>query len=234
MNVIGHRGASVAEPENTPNAFATADAMGADGVELDVRITTDGEGAQRLVVFHDPLPAAQAEVDALPDLSDVLESCGQRMLVNVELKNSADDGGHDPTMAVVAPTVELLRSQPSGSSDRWLFSSFDLATIETCRLVAPEIPTGYLVLAADDDAIAAARAGGHAAIHPWAEGLTEDRVRACHEAGLVVNTWTCNDVDRLVELERIGVDGVCTDVPDRALEALGRGSAVRPAWGTRA
>ena len=74
-------------------------------------------------------------------------------------------------------------------------------------------------------------AAGHSAIHPWAPRVTADVVEACHAAGLAVNTWTCNDGDRLVELASIGVDGVCTDVPDLALAAVGRADrAVSPAW----
>ena len=235
MNVVGHRGASGSEPENTPRAFLAADSMGADGVELDVRLARSGSGGQRLVVFHDPLPAEQEAVDALAGFDDVLDACGERMLVNVEIKNSADDGGHDPSFAVVAPTLTAMAARGASWTSRWLISSFDLDTIDECRRVAPEIATAFLVSAATDDVIALAVERGHVALHPWAQLLTEDRVTACHEAGLIVNTWTCNDPDRLVELDAMGVDGVCTDVPDVALDVLGRGgdpAGLSPTWGT--
>ena len=49
--VVAHRGASAAHPPgNTVAAFAAAVALGADWVELDVRLTADGA----LVVHHDP------------------------------------------------------------------------------------------------------------------------------------------------------------------------------------
>ncbi len=236
MNVIGHRGASGALPENTPAAFALADRMGADGVELDVRLAADGRGGTRLVVFHDPLPASQIELDALPSFDDVLDACGERILINVEIKNSAGDGGHDPTMAMVAPTVAAMRGRGASWTGRWLFSSFDAATIDHCRLVAPELPTALLVGACTDEAIAAAVASGHIAIHPWVGSLTSERVDACHRAGLLVNTYTCNDPTRLRELVAMGVDGVCSDVPDIALDAVGRsgGPDLTPSWGTPA
>jgi glycerophosphoryl diester phosphodiesterase len=61
-------------------------------------------------------------------------------------------------------------------------------------------------------------------------------VARCHDAGLAVHAWTCNDAERLVELLAAGTDGVCTDVPDTALAALGRAAgrrsgAVTPRWG---
>jgi len=234
MNVVGHRGASRARPENTPAAFAAADEMGADGVELDVRLAPDGRGGVRLVVCHDPLPPTQSACDALAGLEDVLDACGDRMLVNVEIKNSASDGGFDPTMAVVAPTLATLRRRGPRWSDRWLISSFSLPTVDHCRLVAPEIGTAWLVEAPTDEAIATTAAHGHGSLHPWVGALDADRVVTCHRRGLAVNTWTCNDADRIAELEAMGVDGVCTDVPDAALDALGRRGpgrrAVSPSW----
>jgi glycerophosphoryl diester phosphodiesterase len=47
--IIGHRGASAVAPENTLAAFQMAIAMGADGIELDVQLSADGEP----VVIHD-------------------------------------------------------------------------------------------------------------------------------------------------------------------------------------
>ena len=49
MLKIGHRGAKGLEPENTLISFQKAIEIGVDGIELDVRLTSDGE----LVVIHD-------------------------------------------------------------------------------------------------------------------------------------------------------------------------------------
>ena len=230
MLVLGHRGASADAPENTPEAFALADRMGADGVELDVRRVTDG----RLLVAHDPLPDDLDQVDAMAPatLADVLDACGDRMLVNVEIKNWKGDTGHDPTMAMVAPIIDELRRRGPRARSRWLISSFSWSTVAACRELAPDIATACLTAGAPDDAtIDRVAAAGHSALHPRERDVDEALVASCHQRGLAVNTWTCNDAARLVELARLGVDGVCTDVPDVALQVLGReGVAADPSW----
>ena len=230
MLVLAHRGASVDAPENTPEAFALADRMGADGVELDVRRAADG----RLLVAHDPLPGSLADVDALglALLADVLDACGDRMLVNVEIKNSKGDPGYDPTMSMVAPIIDELRSRGPKARRRWLISSFSWSTLAASRELAPDIATGCLTSApVDETTIERLAAAGHAALHPWEPRVDEAMVASCHANAMAINTWTCNDPARLVALAELGVDGVCTDVPDIALSALGRvGSRVTSAW----
>ena len=49
MKIWAHRGASAAAPENTMEAFSLAAQMGADGIELDIQLSADGE----VVVLHD-------------------------------------------------------------------------------------------------------------------------------------------------------------------------------------
>lgn len=225
MLVIGHRGASQAAAENTAEAFRLADEFGADGVELDVRRAPDG----RLLVKHDPLPPV---VDGLPDLSDILTACGD-MLVNVEIKNSPEEPGYDPSGAVVASTIDVLRRH--GEPERWIVSSFDWETVQRFRELAPDIGTAFLVSEVTAETVERTAAAGHVAVHPWEPTITADLVERCHAAGLAVNTWTCNDPVRLRALADLGVDAVCTDVPDVALTALGRRTdpATRR-WGTRA
>jgi glycerophosphoryl diester phosphodiesterase len=69
-------------------------------------------------------------------------------------------------------------------------------------------------------ALAAVAAKGHSALHPWVGALSRDDVDECHAHGLAVNTWTCDDPDRMRELVAWGVDGICTNVPDVALTVV--------------
>jgi glycerophosphoryl diester phosphodiesterase len=227
--ILGHRGASVAAPENTPDAFALADSMGADGVELDVRVAPDG----RLLVAHDPLPDDPAALDRFCSLDDALDACGDRLLVNVEIKNWPGDAGYDATMALVAPILDSLRARGDASRARWLISSFSWDTLVAARVNDPGVALAWLCLELDEVAIERSAQAGHVAVHPWEQRVDAELVERCHAAGLAVNTWTCNDTDRLVGLDALGVDGVCTDVPDVALAALGRVVALSPRWPAR-
>ena len=224
MLVIAHRGASVDAPENTVEAFRLADEQGADAVELDVRLARTGE----LLVRHDALTADGHEAASVPALSAALDACGNEMLVNVEIKNLASDGGFDASMSIARGTIDELRRRGAGAAGRWLISSFSWATIGACRAYSDEIATAYLCTALDEQRIDRIAAAGHAAVHPWEGLVTPSLVERCHAAGLLVNTWTSNDPVRLAELAHMGVDGVCTDVPARARRALGR-QAVSPA-----
>ncbi|MEM8619887.1 MAG: glycerophosphodiester phosphodiesterase [Actinomycetota bacterium] len=215
MLVIAHRGASADAAENTPAAFALAETQRADGVELDVRHASDGT----LVVAHDPLPPAlDRDATGHVDLRTALGAMSSHVLVNVEIKNLASDGGFDPTMAVVDDVVGELRS--AGDASRWLVSSFSPATIDACRSVAPDIAVALLAVGMDDEGLARAAANGYSAVHPHESTVDAGLVERCHAAGLAVNTWTVNEPERIVELARLGVDGVVTDVPAVAVAAL--------------
>lgn len=224
-SIIAHRGASVAEPENTLRAFRRAIEMGADGVELDVRRTAD----DRLVVHHDARLADGRVIRAtrrddlpphVPELDESLAACAGGF-VNIEIKNDPAEPDFDPTDWVAHRMLAMLERH--GADARWLISSFRLETVAVCRAVSPRVRTAWLVGSLDDATIERSRGGGHHAVHPWVGGLEAAQVRRAHAAGLVVNTWTCDDPARLRELVGWGVDGICTNVPDVAL-AVRRGA----------
>jgi glycerophosphoryl diester phosphodiesterase len=225
-SVIAHRGASAVEAENTVAAFHRAVDMGADGIELDVRRTAD----DRLVVHHDAVlsggraigatPSAELP-DHVPELGAALDAC-TGAFVNIEIKNDPREPDFDPTDWVAHRLAAELGPRHPGS--RWLISSFRFETVGVCRRIMPGVRTAWLVRGVDDERIEATAAAGHAAIHPRVEGLEAAHVRAAHDVGLAVNTWTCDDPGRIRELIGWGVDGICTNVPDVAL-AVRRGDA---------
>lgn len=229
MLVIAHRGASSAFPENTVAAFSGAVAMGADGVELDVRRTADGA----LAVSHDDtLPDGRVVVELrrsqlpgeVPVLAEALDACGSLSVVNIEIKNWPDDKDFDPSEAVADAVVALLEARDERHDSRHLISSFHLPTIDRVRELAPDLATAWLLGFVDDlgPLIDRAAAQGHSAVHPHHVFASEELVRRAHDLGLAVNVWTCDEPDRIRWLAEIGVDGVVTNEPDVALTALGR------------
>ncbi len=219
VEVFAHRGASQLERENTVEAFRTAKVVGADGVELDVRRTADGV----LVVNHDPRTdgdtvicrTAAADLPSfIPTLDAALDACAG-MWVNLEIKNDESEPDFDPTEQVAQQTMALLEQR--GESERWLISSFRMETIDRCRELAPNLRTAWLTTIVPENVVELLADHGHQVLHPWVKLLGQRVIDRCHDAGIVVNTWTCDDPARMRELISWGVDGICTNVPDIAV-----------------
>ena len=158
----------------------------------------------------------------LPDhvarLDEALDAAAG-LIVNVEIKNAPDEPDFDPDdrTAVAVAAVLARRPEPVG---RWLVSSFRLQTVDRFRALAPDVATALLTERLDDDVVALVRRHGHAAVHPWFGAVKATSIEAAHRAGLRVNTWTCNDPARAVELAGWGIDGIVTDVPNVIRAAL--------------
>jgi glycerophosphoryl diester phosphodiesterase len=216
MLVIAHRGASSEEKENTLPAFERAIALGADYVELDVQASSDGA----LVVFHDlrldrltsargplrTLPLAALRELGIPTLDDVLELTSGRIGVMAELKSPWLFRRHD----VVSRTARVLDGDD-------VLVSFSRRAVQEARRLRPELRTvQHVGLGTSIRA-----ASGFA----WAAGFDDARVTArgvakAHALGLQALVYTVNEPSRLLELQRLGVDGVFTDCPGPARETL--------------
>jgi len=216
--VIAHRGASRAEPENTLAAFRRAVELGADAVELDVRRTAD----DHLVVHHDASltdgtsirSTRRAELPAhVPDLDRALDACAG-LSVNIEIKNDPAEPDHDPSDWVVSRLAAELQRRDAGP--RWLISSFRYETVVRCRRVLPGVRTALLTTDPSDELLDRLAGDRHHAVHPHVDVVDVGVVRRAHARGLAVNVWTCDDPARMRELIAWGADGICTNVPDVA------------------
>jgi glycerophosphoryl diester phosphodiesterase len=220
--------------ENTVDAFAEARRRGADGVELDVRLTLDGA----LAVHHDAElpglgPVSELVVARLPPhvplLADVLAVC-EGMVVNVEIKNAPYDPGYDPEEAVAAITAAAI--DDAGWSDRVIVSSFQAETLVAVGAADPRLALGELwplVLEGDPrTALDRAAEAGRRAVHPFVSSVDQELVDAAHERGLAVNVWTVNARDDMVALVGMGADALITD---RLGDALGAARGEEPGKG---
>jgi glycerophosphoryl diester phosphodiesterase len=223
--VFAHRGCTEGFVENTLEAFAEAKRLGADGVELDVRLTADGA----LAVHHDASieglgPVAALTVPDLPAhvplLADALAVC-EGMVVNVEIKNDPRDPGHDPGETVAALTAEAIAQ--AKWSDRVIVSSFQGSTLRAVQVADSGLALGSLwPFQADAEAgLALAVAEGWRAVHPFVTSVTPELVAQAQRAGLAVNVWTVNALPDLARFVELGVDAVITDRLSDALSITG-------------
>ena len=222
--VYAHRGCTEGFAENTLDTFAEARRVGADGVELDVRLTADGA----LAIHHDAVidgvgVIAELEVGDLPArvplLADVLAVC-DGMVVNVEIKNAPKDPGWDPTEAVASLVASSIEA--AGWTERVIVSSFQPATLR-----AVQVADGRLALGAlwgwgveAGPALEEAAGAGFRAVHPFVTSVDAGLVERAHAAGLAVNAWTVNAVEDLRAMVAMGVDAVITDQLGAALAVV--------------
>lgn len=227
--VVGHRGASVLAPENTPAAFAAAARAGASWVELDARRSADG----MVVVHHDAwLPDEVAVLDLSVDalrqrgvwtLDEVLAGLPEGLGVDVEVKNFPGEPDYDEGHTVVDILARLL----GGHRRPVLTSSFNPLTVAALTERLPDVPAALLTGDAlrPDAGLGLARELGCAGWFPHVDTpqLDGHAVLAAHEAGLGVMVWTVEDPDQARRLAGAGVDALCTDDPARLVAALGGG-----------
>jgi glycerophosphoryl diester phosphodiesterase len=225
--VHAHRGspdAATGIRENTLDAFFRARQLGADGVELDVRLTADGA----LAVHHDPViqgvgTIAELTADQLPAfvplLHAALDAC-VGLMINIEIKNLPSEPGFDPDESVAKQVADLVVAQ--GRATEVVVSSFWPPSLEAVHASHPEVPTGLLLASWTEpgSCVPAAVDLGCGAIHPHSTLVCESLVDEARRAGLSIAAWTVNDVHRLKALAGLGIDTVITDDVPLALGAL--------------
>ena len=197
---IGHRGARGHVAENTIASFERAIELGCDEVETDVWLTERG-----LIVSHDP-PAQNAALT----LEGTLDACAGRVTLNVEVKALRDERNAYGAGARVASLI-------AGRGADAYVSSFWWPALEGAREHGSAVRRAYIYASYAEVEVLVARAlaAGLWAIHPNQTYVTPELVAKAHAAGLAVNAWTANDPADIAALLAAGVDGICSDFPER-------------------
>jgi glycerophosphoryl diester phosphodiesterase len=239
---FAHRGASRDAPDNTMAAFVRAAELGADGIELDVQLSRDGE----VVVIHDfrleattdgeglvrdKTLAELLELDAgswfhpsfagqrIPTLQKVVDEVGHRLLLNIELKTV--DPRDDGLAAMVVRIVE-----ENGLLDRVILSSFNPLALRRAKRVNSRVPVGLLY--APDSPILLRRPWLHhfmrlEALHPHHASVDDRYMAWARKRGYRIHTWTVDDPDEMERLMRQGVDMIISNRPDLLNQVLSAG-----------
>ena len=130
----------------------------------------------------------------------------------------------------VEPAVKRLRKAPVQRSGRLTMISFDEASIDQVHDLAPEIPTGLLLVPTDsvERGLVYATEHGHIGVHPWEGDLGMDPAPILAQAmayGRQVGCYVLNEPERMKHLAAYRLWGFVTDLPDVARAALGPRSA---------
>jgi len=235
--ILGHRGASALQLENTTQAFEQAIRDGADGVELDVQRCQTGE----IFVFHDESLARLAGrserlVDLsgpvireirlpgghpIPTLAEALEACGPSATVNIELKFGA---GFllNPAALIEGVAHELRRTK--AFSRVWVSSFNPRAVWEWRRryshsaFLFERLQRGTFPWPGQPAWLT--RFLRPFAVHPESALCTTRSVAAWRRLGLQINTWTVDDPVELRRVLALGVDGIIANDPGKARRVL--------------
>ncbi len=238
--IFAHRGASAHAPENTLAAFELALAQNADAIELDAKLTADGQ----VVVIHDPtvdrttgsrgrvrdlslvqlrsLEAGSSfsekyRGEKIPTLGEVFETVGKRIFINVELTNY--DAPRDHLVETVCMLVKKF-----GLQKNVMFSSFFASNLSKASAYLPDVPRGLLALHGFLGSWARSFGfafGKYQALHPYLKDVTPQQVQRVHRLQRRIHVWTVNAAEDMRRLFNWGVDAIFTDDPQLAVQVRG-------------
>jgi glycerophosphoryl diester phosphodiesterase len=237
--IIAHRGGGLLAPENTLAGIRLARNLGFVGVEFDVKLTADGIP----VLMHDDTLArttngsgdvAQtnykeiAGLDAggwfgyeftgepVPSFAGASALCmAAGVWANVEIKPCP--GRERETGEVVARMAKLLWA---GSQPPPLLSSFSALALEAAAVESPELPRALLVVEAQRNWLAQLERLQCVALHVSHKCVDAALVKAVHESGRGILTYTVNDSEMALDLLDLGVDALVTDQLDAITPAF--------------
>ncbi len=231
--IIAHRGFSSVAPENTLLAFRKAIEVGADYFELDVQRSKDNKA----MVIHDAtidktssdnqtgeiVQMNSKELknikvgytkkfgdkyadEKLPTLKGALEVAKGKIKVCIEIKSY----GLEQEVLEAVNELEM--------NDQVIIFSFYYPVLAKIRKLDNKIPILYLISEADEMTVDYAKVIDAKAIGVGSRtDLTKEYIDFAHQQGVEVWQWTVNDEEKMESLMDIGLDGLITDYPDKAL-----------------
>lgn len=248
--IIAHRGSSADAPENTLAAFQLAVEQGADAIELDVKLCSDGE----VVVMHDAsvdrttdgrglvkdlrladLKRLNASAhfnhpgrrrEEIPTLAEVFAAVGEKIVVNVELTNYTTPWDDLPIKAGQVVSKNALE-------ERVLFSSFNLLALLRAAHHYPQISRALLASSGTGRFWQQMRfiikLLGCKSFHAEIGDVNPELIQRMHSNHVYTFVYTVNDLRDLKRMSALHVDGVFTDhvLLAREILAMGEGNEIR-------
>lgn len=232
--IFAHRGSSKAEPENTMPAFKRAFEDGADGIELDVHLTRNGE----VVVIHDEkvdrttngkgyvndyslhelnklkVRSKHATIHrvTIPTLVEVFEWLSENSLnCIIELKN-----GVLPYLSMEEKVIQLIRLY--GLEKRIILSSFNHYSIVYCHRLAPDIEIAPIYASGIYRPWVYAQSIRAKGLHPQYLAAPDVLIKECLNNGIAIRPYTVNSQKEISRLIRARCTAIITDYPKKACQ----------------
>jgi len=247
---IAHRGASGRglAPENTLAAFEKALDIGVDMLEIDVRVTGDGQ----LIVLHDP------SLDRTTDCEGIVREMGLDEIRQAD----AGDGERVPILGEVfdlarnrAPILLEIKSDfiaervvqaiaDAQIEEQVVVQSFNPQTVERVKRLAPHLPSSLLIgeLPTTPSRVRARRLVsqvlevGANTLSIWHATLTPSQIEEMRKRGIAVWAWTVDEEITMRDLAMMGVQGLVTNYPNvlnNVLDDLMESGQAQPPLGRR-
>jgi len=241
FEVVAHRGVPTEAPENTAPSFQRAIDLGADAIELDVRLTRD----RVPVIYH------YFYLDAATAVSGPVFDYTFGQLQDVEVLGSGDNvvnGCRIPTLHEVLETfggrigleIEIKGPEPESSeivgaalcNFRHLWETIEVTSYEPALLLdiqqrCPGLVTDLLFPRSEDWmrldvvtylAVHRARLARARAVHLHPTQLSSEVVSAVRSWRIEVHAWDVNDEQSLNRAMELGIPRICTDKLQQALD----------------
>jgi len=210
-------------PENTALSLVTAEELGVDEIELDVRVSADGIA----VISHDDDLSRVLGVDVAPtvsgsrwqDLQQLRLPRGQRLLT---LPEALELTRRDLQIELKTPgaaeaTTRVLADYPDERS-RCSITSFEVGWLATARELMPNVPRGLISVSYDPSVGSRAATVEASWIYSGWNGLTSGVVKELHQRGIKIGAWPVGCAEDAVLAYRLGVDKITADAPGAARE----------------
>jgi len=226
--IFAHRGASADAPENTLLAVQKALEQQADGIEIDVyqllnelvvihdqwvSRTTNGQGLLSDYCLDElqQLDAGQGQI--VPTLWQVLELIRGKCLVNIEVKGVQD-------MSLIADCIDKAVNQLNFSVEDFSVSSFDHHCLVQIKALSPKVKIGALTASKPLTYAKFAEELNAYSVNADVTFVDQAFISDAKSRGLKIYVYTVDQVKDLVRLKKWGVDGVFSNGPAKAKQAL--------------
>ncbi|MCX6799927.1 MAG: glycerophosphodiester phosphodiesterase family protein [Candidatus Falkowbacteria bacterium] len=221
---IGHRGAMGYAPENTLASFQKALDLKVDMIEFDVHVcksgelvvihddkvdrTTNGEGYVKNLTLKELQSLDAGSWEIIPTLENALDLINRKVKINIELI------GEKIAEPVFKLIEEYVKNKNWQYDDFWI-SSFNHYQLEEFSALNPQIKIGALIEAIPIGYAEFTEGMNASSVNLSLAFIDQAFVDDAHRRGLKVFVWTVNELDDILRMKNLGVDGMFSNFPDR-------------------